>query len=222
MPKSDPTNDPIPKARPRGRPRTDIEVTEKIKELSDRGYAATQIHDHLVSSDVFADRAPAIRTVRRILVGRANKGSVKVKFWSAAKSSTAEEAKAILAVLAAVLQETQGRVTFFTQEEAQTISVLREAAEGLSGWNLYRLAREYIDRRDQSTDDLDAFLALGAWHEENWRRYGRAVESTPALEPPGGFLWLLGGLDEWFHGATARELEADSWANANWVDAERW
>ncbi len=145
-----------------------------------------------------------------------------MKFWSAAKSSTAEEAKAILAVLAAVLQETQGRVTFFTQEEAQTISVLREAAEGLSGWNLYRLAREYIDRRDQSTDDLDAFLALGAWHEENWRRYGRAVESTPALEPPGGFLWLLGGLDEWFHGATARELEADSWANANWVDAERW
>ena len=220
MPKSDHTNDPIPKVRPRGRPRTDIEVTEKIRELSDRGYAATQIHDYLVRSDVFAERAPAIRTVRRIL--SSGRGIKAGPFWSAAKSSTAEEAKAILAVLAAVIQETQGRVTLFTQEEAKTISILREAAEGLSGWNLYRLAREYIDRQGQSTDDLDAFLAFGACHEENWKRYGRAVESNLALEPPGGFLWLLGGLDEWFHGATARELEADYWANVNWENIERW
>ncbi len=202
MPNLDAANKPKQTARRRGRPKTDIEVIEKVKELSDQGYEAQQICDYLVSSDVFTDRAPSLRTVQRI---RSERGIKAGPIWSAAKSSTAEEAKAILAVLAAVIEETEGRVTFFTQEEARIISVLREAAKGLSGWDLYRLAREYIDRGDQITEDLDAFLALGAWHEENQERYGRATDSNDGLDPP-RFLWLLGGLEKWRYEESTREL----------------
>ena len=204
MTKLDPAKNPSPKARRPGRPKTDIDITEKIKELSDQGYEAKQISNHLEGEENFATRAPSLRTVQRIVAGRGVKAG---PFWSAASSSTAEEAKAILAVLAAVIEETQGRVALLTREEAHIIIVLRESAAGLSDWDLYRLAREYIDRQSVGvTDDLDAFLALGAWHKENWERYGRAIDSNALLEPP-RFLWLLGGLDVWTHRESSEELQ---------------
>ena len=203
MTKLDPAKNPSPKARRPGRPKTDIDITEKIKELSDQGYDAKQISNYLEVSEDFAMRAPSLRTVQRIVSGRGIKAG---PFWSAASSSTAEEAKAILAVLAAVIEETQGRVALLTREEAHIIIVLRESAAGLSDWDLYRLAREYIDRQSVGvTDDLDAFLALGAWHKENWERYGRAIDSNALLEPP-RFLWLLGGLDVWRDRESSEEL----------------
>ena len=206
MPKRDDDDNSDGKARRRGRPRTDIDITEEIEELTDRGYTATQIVKHLEGSDAFAERAPSLRTVQRIASGRApEKGTLEGKFWNAASFSDAAEAKAVLAVLAAVIGETEGRVTYLTQEEAKTIGVLRESAEGLSGWDLYRLAREYIGRQNEITEDLDAFLALGAWHKENWERYGRAIDSNALLEPP-RFLWLLGGLDVWRHRESSEEL----------------
>ena len=97
-------------------------------------------------------------------------------------------------------------MTLLTQEEAHLIKVLRESAAGLSDWDFYRLAREYIERQSVGvTDDLDAFVALGAWPKENWERYGRAIDSNALLEPP-RFLWLLGGLDVWFHRESTKEL----------------
>jgi hypothetical protein len=159
----------------------DPDVRSAIQGGGSKGLSPGEIHTALSQDPDFYGRVPSLRTVQRILSeGRPRDTSGR---WTI-QSNDGDRVRVVLDALAAVIEQTRGRVNGFTKEEADWIARLDRAAPGLPPFELWRIARLYIGRlsRNEPTDDLDALLAFAPWRGElgtwtSWPRYDNAVEA---------------------------------------------
>jgi len=77
----------------------------------------------------------------------------------------------LAAVVAAVIKQTEGRVTHLTRGQAALVSRIRAAAPTIGLWPAYKVALAYQRReaRKEPTEDLDLLLAFAPWRSP--RRY---------------------------------------------------
>ena len=163
------------------------DVQEAIEERADGGYSPKQIEDELSQDADFADRLPTIRTIQNIVAERLREPDA----WRI-DAAPEVDPSAAFTVLSELIKLTSGRVAQLSHIEACWITTLRHLRSDLPSWHVYRLAREYILRRQrkESTADLDAFLAFAPWRESPTSRYMKAIEDR-LLETPPLFLWAL-------------------------------
>ena len=93
--------------------------------------------------------------------------------------ATGEDAALILPVLAELIEASGGRLKVISNAKAKWIVRLRHVAGDLPPWTIYEIAHTYMLRheRQDSTDDLNAFLAFAPWRsEENAKRFNSAVQ----------------------------------------------
>lgn len=126
--------------------------------MATAGCSAVRIERELQLSDEFADRdLPHTRTIQRIVhdVNRDDSSGA----WSPIEGPV-DDTAAVLPVLAAVIERTEGRRTYLTKAEATFCGRLARATT-LRPWTAFGLARAYLARQADGveTTDLDAFVA---------------------------------------------------------------
>jgi hypothetical protein len=155
------------------------EYFAEIQRLAIEDWSPSQIHKCLEKYQREAgikDPPPDVRTVQRIV--RQVRASDPSGPWSPANGELSD-VRAVLDVLAAVIEHTEGRTISLTNGEALWVERLNRAAPGLPPLEAWRLARLYLARaaRNDSTEDLDVLLAFAPWRraEEGWARYHRVT-----------------------------------------------
>lgn len=140
-------------------------------------WTAKQIHNQLVED--FADRGmdiPALRTVQdRVKKLRVPDTSGR---WAFAEAEPGE-AGPVLETVAAVIEQTAGRVRQVTRTEAAWINRLAIARPTLPPYERWFLARFYLTRsaNNDPVGDLDSYLAFAPWESPEAReRYVTAIE----------------------------------------------
>lgn len=159
-------------------------VLDKIEELANDGYAATQVLIELQKDrNLKGEYLPPLRTLQRIIrddiIPQDPSGP-----WSLADSEGID-APAILEVLAEVISHTEGRVKSVTRNEAKWIVSISRAVPDLPTWGVFTLARAYLKREEtkESTADLDTYLAFAPWRDrEHEEAYKKAVEAGYVTE----------------------------------------
>ena len=169
-------------------------VGKRLSELYFEEHRAIAIANKLVGE--FGANAPSVRTVQEIVREyRINEeGTTGIEPWSLSKAADGEEARLVLEVLDAVIEQTEGRRRTLTGDEAAWVIKLRRAATTLPRWNVYCLSRLYLQRvgAQKGTGDLDAYIAAEAWLPEKMGRYSAFVARGWVPEPP----WILRPSDE--------------------------
>lgn len=178
------------KHRTRNRRRNlSVDVNKRLSELYLEEHSATAIANKLLEE--FGANAPSVRTVQAIVRDyRANEeGTAGIEPWSLSKAADGEEARLVLEVLDAVIEQTEGRRRTLTEGEAAWVLKLRRAAATLPQWDVYRLSRLYLQRvaAKEGTGDLDAYIAAEAWLPGKMGRYFALVALGWVPEPP----WIL-------------------------------
>jgi len=171
------------------------DVGKRLSELYFEEHRATAIAKKLLEE--FGANAPSVRTVQEIVREyRKNEDAAwdAISPWSLSKAADGEEARLVLEVLDAVIEQTEGRRRTLTGDEAAWVIKLRRAATTLPQWDAYRLSRLYLQRvgAQKGTGDLDAYIAAEAWLPEKMGRYSAFVARGWVPEPP----WILRPFDE--------------------------
>jgi len=170
------------------------DVGKRLSELYFEEHRATAIANKLVEE--FGANAPSVRTVQEIVreYRENEEGTAGIEPWSLSKAADGEEARLVLEVLDAVIEQTEGRRRTLTGGEAAWVLKLRRAATTLPQWNVYCLSRLYLQRvaAKKGTGDLDAYIAAEAWLPEKMGRYSAFVARGWVPEPP----WILRPFDE--------------------------
>src|SRR6266571_2388636 len=161
----------------RARRNIDLDVQANIELLTAEGWSATQIHRKLEQAGTYGGRLPTLRTVQRIVSERTPRD--KSGPWT--MQDAGPDARTVLDVLAAAIEQTEGRVTTVSRDEAAWVVRLSQVTSGLWPYELWQLARLYVGRvsRGESASDLEAFLAYAPWRdgEAGWQRYDGAVDA---------------------------------------------
>lgn len=161
-------------------------VLKRIAELVPTGASASRIRDQLENealkgqAQFSVTEIPRLRTVQNIVADlrpREPSGS-----WSLADADT-DEAALVMPVWREVVEHSEGKISHLTTAEAKWIVRIRRVApelypEGLSFWNIYLLAREYVLLIEQKkpTTGPDTYLAYAPWETlEAALRYEEAV-----------------------------------------------
>ena len=120
-------------------------------------------------------RVPTLRTIQRYV--RALSAPDLSGQWSPFEGDP-EDVAAVLPVLAAVLEKTEGRTQQLTREEAAQVARVCRAAPDIPPWEAYGLARAAVVAKwtKASTEGLDHYLALAPWRDDG-ERYARAFLS---------------------------------------------
>ena len=153
---------------------------------------------------------PSVRTVQSIVSEYRLPGPSDP--WSLADAQ-GDEAELVMPILQEVIEHTEGRVCQLTSAEAEWIAAIRRIErepypQGLSPWDIYLLAREYVllKERGEPTTGVDAFLAFTPWQSlEAAFRYREALAKgriPPRLIP--GVERSTGPKKEDTHDAQAR------------------
>jgi hypothetical protein len=139
----------------------DRDVQQAIRIRAERGMSAREIHEELSALPVFAGRVPTSRSIHRA-VRAANPRSRQE--WTLAEDD-GDETAAVLAALAAVISESNGRRDYLTLDEARWLKKLAPVTPGLGAFVRYLLAREYarLSADEQSSKRLDHWVALQPW-----------------------------------------------------------
>lgn len=181
--------------KPRREPQNvDGELKDSIEILALRGWKAPAVRAFL-RKQFGKTRTPDLRTIQRWVKKFTPQDPSGP--WQLAEA-TGEDAALVLPVLAELIEASGGRLNIISNAKAEWIVRLRHVADDLPPWTIYELAHVYMLRRERqdSTDDLDAFLAFAPWRTpEGAERYF----ATGAL--PARFLnevipseWLIAGL----------------------------
>lgn len=159
-------------------------------------WTAKQIHKQITED--FPNRGmdiPALRTVQeRVKRLRVRDTSGR---WVFAEADPGE-AGPVLESIAAVIEQTDGRIRQVTRAEAAWITRLANARPTLPAYERWFLARFYLTRtaNNDPVGDLDSYLAFAPWEspeareryvtaiEEGWIQSGPAALHT-ALSHPG-------------------------------------
>ena len=166
------------------------ETQDAIEELIDGAYSPKQIEEKLHGDEEFKSLPrplPTLRTIQRMVAEKLDESGP----WELDPTPDIDSVAAF-AVLSEVIRHTEGRVSRLSRLEARWVTALVALRGELPAWEVYRLAREYILRRQQkqTTADLDAFLAFAPWQAAQSKTYMDAV--LDRLVPPAPtFLWEL-------------------------------
>lgn len=142
----------------RGSRQVKIAVDKAIRRHHLGGYEPSQVYDAI--KDEFGEKnIPTLRTVQRICQ------DITTRDTSAPWSMATEEpgdVRDVLDVLAAIVMESDGRVSYVTDREASWITRIRRAAPTVDPLTVYQYAHDYMLREDARQDaaDLDFSLAL--------------------------------------------------------------
>ena len=165
----------------------DRAVRDEIEARSSAGMSAPEIHRVLKQSQTSESSVPTLRTIQRIVADMAPRDTSGL--WTAEHAQ--ERPRPILDTLVAVIEQTHGRVTALTREEARWIARLDTVAPDVRPFEWWRIARLYLGRinRSERTHDLDAFLAFAPWRggEAGRRRYDNALRAG-WIQPVPSFL----------------------------------
>ncbi len=152
----------LPPPVPRRRQRLPRRVEDKIRELADEGALNSKAIHGLVR-DEFPGEAVSLRTVqRKVQESRARHGPTAR--WTLALDQ-GDDARLVLGCLGALVRVTGNPSRGISARTAEWIVAVARAAPDLPPWSIYRLARWYEGRTstDNSTDDLDLYLAMRPW-----------------------------------------------------------
>lgn len=158
-----------------------LSVLGRIRELAASELSAGAIHRRLeleASSEEAGfglNDVPSRRTIQNIVAEHTPKDETE---WWLLKDAEDDQATLVLPVLATIIEKTEGRRTYVTQDEAKWIVRIRTATPDLDLWTVYTLALAYMLGPEGGTkDNLDAFLAFAPWRsEDDRRRYNKATE----------------------------------------------
>lgn len=161
-----------------------IEVEKAIEKLALRGYEPIQIYRYLEEKPELRDKLPSLRTVQNIV--RDMSLSDRSDVWTLAKSDV-DTARAVAYVLPLVVEFSNGRITSFTQAEANWLAKVHTLAPDCPPHILYIVAKQYMRREHiaQPTVDLDLYLACAPWRgEAHARRYEvtKKLSSIPDVD----------------------------------------
>lgn len=177
--------------RKRRQRRIDPDVQERAIALHYAGWSAPKIRDMLEGE--FGDRAPRSERTVQLIVRDARRPELATDTdaWTVATAG-ADEARHVLPVLGAVIDETAGRVTRLRRDHAQWIARIAAALPHASPWQVYVDAGQYVSavERGLPTEVLDRRLAARAWEPQ-----ARAIEAQ-------GAAFARGELDRLEHAAT--------------------
>ncbi len=162
------------------------------------GASAAAIHHQLEeeaesgNADFRGDDVPSVRTVQSIVSEYRLPGPSDP--WSLADAQ-GDEAELVMPILQEVIEHTEGRVCQLTSAEAEWVAAIRRLErepypKGLSPWDIYLLAREYVllKERGEPTTGVDAYLAFTPWRSlEATFRYREALakRTIPTRLMPG-------------------------------------
>jgi hypothetical protein len=137
-------------------------IQAEVERLTNEHRSPAAIYRELERDERFADRLPTLRTVQNI--ARDFSPPDPSAAWSLADAEDGEPA-AVLPVVAAITQYTEGRVRGVSRREAEWITRIREASPSVEPVTCWRLARLYFGRteRKESTAPLDSLLAFAPW-----------------------------------------------------------
>ena len=155
-------------------------IQRRIVALSaDPGSSAAAIRRELVEKAKSEEAGftendiPSLRTVQSIVSEYTARHPSDP--WSLADAQ-GDEAELVMPILQEVIEHTEGRVCQLTSAEAEWIAAIRRLErepypKGLSPWDIYLLAREYVllKERGEPTTGVDAYLAFTPW---------RSIEAT--------------------------------------------
>lgn len=148
-------------------PGTDKDIRDAIHDLALDGYNIAETRRRIVArfGDAAAPSDVTVGKYWREVTPRDRSGE-----WRLAESP-GRDAAPVLAVLAAVLERTEGRVRHLSVAESEWIVRLTTAVPDLPPWDAYRLARLYLARlaADEPSDSLDAALAFAPWRDRGQR-----------------------------------------------------
>lgn len=173
-----------------------VDVELEIRRLVDKELSPSQIFQKLDSQPEFRDKVPSLRTIERRVSELRPRDPSDRWDW---QQEVVEDTRAVLDVLQAVIERTEGRKYALTNREAQFVERVLKAAPGLNPWAVYLVARYILTteinvrvraRRAPNEGDMaevDAFLAYQPWKSErHLERYKRAVDNE----------WILGLPDQ--------------------------
>jgi hypothetical protein len=160
------------------------DVQDAIEELIDEGYSPKQIEEKLqgrIDADQLKGPLPNLRTIQRIVAERPNDSTA----WEIEPAGEIDPRDAF-AVLSEVVTRTGGRVSQLSKLEARWVTALLALRGDTPAWEVYRLARLYILRRQAklTTADLDAFLVFAPWIESHVEAYIDAILDGRIPAPP--------------------------------------
>ncbi len=184
--------------------RHQAEITYFVMELARNEHLSAKAIARAVE-EKFAD-CPSARTVQAMVREiRSRPQSGPWRPWGVEP----DDAAVVLGALAELMNESAGRVTEISQEDADWIIRLSRAGAGdLPPAVLHDLAIQYQLRGTASTSDLDALIAFAPWRSEGaFRRYKIAVEPIGHILArfPFGVMGNYERLLRWlgFHGPAA-------------------
>lgn len=175
------------KSRP-GRPGPPAEVMAAVAEALDEGHDTPAAMLAALSRrwpgglPGYEGALPDQRTVRR-WIARVATGDDSGP-WALTPEANPDDACAVLDVLHAVIERTEGRVTSFSTREAAWIAIIARTVPVMTPWGAYITARSYIRReaRGEPVDDLDAMLGFLRTGDDDG--YQRALDAGWLREPP--------------------------------------
>ena len=158
-----------------------LSVLGRIKEMAASELSAGAIHRRVElearsgEAGFGLDDVPSRRTIHNIVAEHTPKD--ETERWLL-KDPEGDEATLVLPVLATIIEKTEGRRTYLTQDEAEWIVRIRRATPDLDLLKVYTLARAYmLGPEGGMTDDSDAYLAFAPWRSQvNRWRYNKATE----------------------------------------------
>lgn len=183
-------------ATERKRRHVPLEVERAIGNLALRGFTPIQIYRHLEEKEEFKGKLPSLRTVQTIV--KQNLPRDPSEPWSLADSKRGD-VPSVLETLAAVIEQTEGRITSLSVAQAEWIARIDSAAPDIDPWDRFLVTVMYqkLAETDGSTKDLDAFLAFAPWRgNEALIRYNKAFQSgyiQAYYAMRDGALWRVGG-----------------------------
>jgi hypothetical protein len=152
-----------------GRPASD-DVILAITDLTFRGFGPAEIERQMGDDPSFRGRVPKLRTVKKY-AALAKQGPASEP-WSLVEAP-ADELAAIVPVVAAVIEQSEGRVRNVSKREAAVVSRILRAAPKVPPWDAYRLARRIV--ADPSIErDVTEYLGFEPWTEGGRARYEHA------------------------------------------------
>jgi hypothetical protein len=138
------------------------EALEEIKNLHRLGWTPKQIHTTIketLKEKLPANDIPPLRQVQRVVNDLTPHDLTGA--WSMAVADP-DDVRDVLDVLAAVVMESDGRISHVTEREASWITRVRRAVPALDARSVFKFAQDYMLREDArlDTDDLDFTLAI--------------------------------------------------------------
>jgi hypothetical protein len=160
----------------RGVAREYREIWQETRSLAvlERDLPAAEIYRRIVRKFKDRDPLPDERRVRAWVTGARQDPSGP---WSFGPDSDLDDARAVLGVLASVVEETEGRREYVTVDEAEWIARVVAISPDIPPLTAFRLATQYRLNTPHraATEGLDLYVAFAPWRDGG-RRYTEAIK----------------------------------------------